>query len=347
MDMIVEEKPVKRESGREAIARWKAIVADFQTPSAWRASWQLVNTLVPYALVWYLMYLSLPVSYWLTLPLAVLGGGLLVRIFIVFHDCGHGSFFRSKIANDVWGFLSGVLVFTPYLHWSWEHAVHHQTSGQLDSRGVGDVWTLTVKEYLEAPRWKKAAYRFVRNPLILFLIGPLILFLVRERFTTKGAGKRERLWLYATNVALALVAWGLIALMGWQSWLFIQLSLVCVAFPIGVWMFYVQHQYEDAYWVSGDDWDYTAAALEGSSFYKLPKVMQWFTGNIGFHHLHHLSHRIPNYHLERCHDSDPYFSAIEPMTLRKSLKSITYRLWDEEAQRMIGFGQLRRQLAEG
>ena len=334
----------EKASGRDSIAQWKALVAGFQTPSRGRASWQLVNTLVPYAGVWYLMYLSLSASSWLTVPLALVGGGLLVRIFIIFHDCGHGSFFKSTKANDVWGFLTGMLVFTSYFHWRWEHGVHHQTSGHLDKRGTGDVWTLTVKEYLEAPRWKRIFYRIVRNPLVLFLIGPLVLFLLWERFTTKGAGAREKRSVYAMNVALGLMAWGLISVMGWQSWLIIQMSLVCVSFPIGVWMFYVQHQYEDAYWVSGDEWDYTAAALEGSSFYKLPKVLQWFTGNIGFHHVHHLSPKIANYNLERCHESDPYFSEIEPMTFRSSLKSINYRLWDEEEKKMIGWRQLKQPL---
>src|SRR5881394_2219345 len=184
-------------------AVWKEIVSTYQKPSAWRALWQIVSTIGPYALLWYLMYLSLSISWWLTLPLAVLAGAFLVRIFIIFHDCGHGSYFRSRAANDIVGFITGILTFTPYYHWRWEHAIHHASAGHLDKRGTGDVWTLTVQEYLESSRWKQFAYRLARNPIILFLIAPLYLFIVRERFVSPRAGMKERLSVYLTNVALA------------------------------------------------------------------------------------------------------------------------------------------------
>lgn len=336
-------QPSDKMSRREAIAKWKAVVAEFQQPNAWRASWQLLNTIGGYAALWYLMYLSLAVSWWLTIPLAILAGGFLIRVFIIFHDCGHGSFFKSRLANDIWGFITGVLTFTPYYHWRWEHSVHHATTGHLERRGVGDIWTLTVEEYLESSRWKRFSYRLARNPFILFVIAPLVIFLVLQRFPAAKAKRRERASVWIMNVAVLAQAAGLIAIFGFLPWLIIQLIVMAVAGSAGVWLFYVQHQFEDAYWERGEDWDYTAAALQGSSFYKLPKVLQWFSGSIGFHHIHHLSPRIPNYHLERCHRSDPMFADVKPTTLFGSLKSLTYRLWDEKARKLIGFRQLRRQ----
>src|SRR5256885_2423705 len=220
-------------------AVWKQIVSTYQKPSAWRALWQIASTIGLYALLWYLMYLSLSVSWWLTIPLAVLAGAFLVRVFIIFHDCGHGSFFKSQTGNDVAGFLSGILTFTPYFHWRWEHALHHATSGDLDRRGTGDIWTLTVQEYLESSRWKRFAYRLARNPMVLFLFAPLYLFLVKERFVMPRAGKKERLSVYLTNIALAAMAIGLSWVFGWQTYLIIQLIIVGVATSAGVWLFYV------------------------------------------------------------------------------------------------------------
>src|SRR6266576_3600912 len=261
-------------------AAWKEIVARYQKPSVGRGVWQIVNTLVPYSALWYLMYLSLSVSYWLVVPLAVLAAGFMVRLFIIHHDCGHGSFLKSRKANDILGCITGVLTFTPYYHWRWEHALHHASSGDLDRRGMGDIWTLTVQEYLESSRWKRFAYRLARNPIVLFVIAPLYMFLVK-------------------------------------------------------------HQFEGVYWERAEEWDYTAAALQGSSFYKLPKVLQWFSGNIGFHHIHHLSPRIPNYHLEKCHKAEPLFQTVKPVTLFASFKSFTFRLWDEQRRKLVGYGHLR------
>jgi omega-6 fatty acid desaturase (delta-12 desaturase) len=329
---------------------WKSIVAHYQKPVAVRASWQLVNTLVPYAGLWWLMYWSLSVSYWLTAGLAVLAAGFLVRIFIIFHDCGHGSFFKSKLANDVVGTLAGFLCFTPYYHWRWEHAIHHSTAGDLDRRGTGDVWTLTVQEYLEASRWKRFSYRLARNPFILFVVAPFFLFLVLERFPSRKAPTRERFSVYLTNLGLILTGGALSLLFGLKAYLVLQISLVTLAGSAGVWLFYVQHQFEDVYWERGEGWDYTRAALEGSSFYKLPKVLQWFSGNIGFHHIHHLSPRIPNYNLERCHKAEPLFQRVKPITLLASLKCFTFRLWDEKRRRMVGYpsrGQLLTRLRGG
>ncbi|HEY5043313.1 MAG TPA: fatty acid desaturase [Verrucomicrobiae bacterium] len=320
---------------------WKAIVLKYQKSSAWRALWQIINTLVPYALCWYLMYLCLAVSWWLVLPLALLAGALLVRVFIIFHDCGHGSFFKSRGANDLVGFLSGILTFTPYYHWRWEHAIHHSSAGDLDKRGTGDVWTMTVQEYLESSRWKRFAYRLARNPVILFVIAPLFLFAIRQRVPSAKASRRERHSVYAMNAAILAMAVMLSLVFGVKAYLLIQLIILMVAGGAGVWMFYVQHQFEDVYWERGEDWSYVAAALKGSSFYKLPRILQWFSGNIGFHHIHHLSPRIPNYNLEKCHQADPLFQAVKPITLFASLKSATYRLWDEKNKKLVGYRHLR------
>jgi omega-6 fatty acid desaturase (delta-12 desaturase) len=321
---------------------WKQIVARYQRPAFWRAAWQITNTLVPYGALWYLMYLSLAVSFWLALPLALLAGAFMVRVFIIFHDCGHGSFFKSRGANDILGSIAGVLCFTPYYHWRWEHSVHHSNAGDLDRRGTGDVWTLTVQEYLESSRWKRFAYRLARNPFVLFLVAPLFLFLVRERFPTARAGQREKRSVYWTNAMLLVWAIGMSWFMGFKAYLLLQLVVMSVAASAGVWLFYIQHQFEGVYWSRGEEWDFTKAALQGSSFYKLPKILQWFSGNIGFHHIHHLSPRIPNYHLEKCHRSERLFQTVKPVTLLSSLKSFSFRLWDEQRQKMVGFSALRR-----
>jgi len=330
----------------KSVAEWKKLVEDFQKPNRKAAIWQLVNTLGPLAGVWTALYFVYPISWLFAIPLAILGGLFLVRAFIIFHDCGHGSFFRSKKANDVLGFITGMLTFTPYHHWKWEHAMHHATTGDLDRRGIGDVWTLTVKEYLASSRTTRINYRLVRNPFILFIFAPLFLFFVLERFPSKKSKPREKRSVMMMN--LALLTWGVCmsAIFGFIPWLIIQLVMMSVAGCSGVWLFYVQHQFEDAYWEETKNWDFTTAAMEGSSYYKLPKVLQWFSGNIGFHHIHHLNPRIPNYNLERCHHSDPFFRNAPELNIFTSLRSIKYRLWDEDNGKMISFRDLKRQLAE-
>jgi acyl-lipid omega-6 desaturase (Delta-12 desaturase) len=320
---------------------WRSKVAEYQQPSTKRAMWQLINTFVPYVLLWYVMYYASHVSLWLTLALAVLAGAFLVRVFIIFHDCGHGSYFKSRRANDIVGFIAGVLTFTPYYHWRWEHAIHHGTAGQLDKRGTGDVWTMTVQEYLESSRSKRFAYQLARNPLVLFVVAPLYLFVVRQRFASSNADRRERQSVRLMNVAILGVAALLSWVFGVAPYLMIQLTVTMVAGAAGVWLFYVQHQFEEAYWERGDNWDYTAAALRGSSFYKLPRILQWFSGNIGFHHIHHLSPRVPNYNLQKCHESDPLFQQVKPITLGSSMKAPAFRLWDERAKKLVGYARMR------
>ncbi|HET6408738.1 MAG TPA: fatty acid desaturase [Chthoniobacteraceae bacterium] len=317
------------------------MVQKYQEPSLWGSIGQIVNTLGPYALLWCAMYFALAISYWLVIPLAVLAGAFLVRTFIIFHDCTHGSFFKSHWANDLLGFITGVLVFTPYHHWRWQHSVHHASAGNLDRRGMGDVWTLTVLEYLEASRWKRFSYRLSRNPVVLFVLAPMMLFLILHRIPARDARERDRLWVHVTTFSILALALGLTFLFGIKAYLVIQLTALLVASTSGVWLFYVQLQFEDVYWERKPEWDFAQAALQGSSFYKLPRVFQWFSGNIGYHHIHHLSPRIPNYRLESAHNAEPLFQSVKPLTFRRSLKSFTFRLWDEGRRKLVGFRAAR------
>ena len=326
---------------------WKQIVARYQRPSIARGVWQIVNTVVPFALLWVAMYFTARASWWwLTFPLAALAGAFMVRIFIIFHDCGHGSFFKSKAANHAVGAITGVLTFTPFYHWRWEHAIHHSAAGDLDRRGTGDIWTLTVQEYLESSRWKRFAYRLARNPLVLFVVAPLFVFLIQQRAPSLKAPTRERYSVYWTNLALGAMAAGLICLFGLKAYLIIQLTILLTASSTGVWLFYVQHQFEGVYWERGNAWDYVTAAMQGSSYYKLPRILQWFSGNIGFHHIHHLSPRIPNYNLEKCHRAEPLFQTVKPVTFWASFKSLTFRLWDERNRKLVGFAAAKRRRRE-
>jgi omega-6 fatty acid desaturase (delta-12 desaturase) len=313
----------------------------FQSASLWRARWQVINSIVPYMLLWFAMDRALAVSYWLMLPVAFLAAGFLVRIFIIFHDCGHASFFKSKRANNAMGIFTGLLNMTPYRHWRWQHALHHGTSSDLDRRGIGDVWMMTVQEYLQSTRLERLAYRIVRNPLVLFLIAPIFLFVVQQRFASPAAPQRERQSVRRTNLGLCALVLFMGTVMGFKSFLLIQLTVLAIAGAFGLWLFYVQHQFEDSYWARTGSWCYTEAALKGSSFYKLPRILQWFSGNIGFHHIHHLSPRIPNYYLQRCHEANPLFATIKPVTLWASLKSLRLRLWDEQRGMFVGFRHLR------
>ena len=297
----------------------------------------MANSFIPYLLLVIAMYFSLSISYWLTLALALPTGGFMVRIFIIFHDCGHGSFFPSRRANNMIGFIAGLITFAPYDHWNHKHAMHHATSGDLDRRGMGDVWTLTVKEYQDLSKWDRFVYQIFRNPLIMLVIGPLYMFLFYNRFITGKATARERYYVHATNLGLLTIAVIATATIGLKAYVLIQLPILIFGGSAGVWLFYVQHQFDDVYWSRHENWDFQQAAIEGSSFYQLPKILQWFSGNIGFHHVHHLASRIPNYHLEACHKEIPAFKNIKPLTLSSSLKCIKHRLWDEENNRLVGY----------
>lgn len=317
---------------------WKQAVKDYQQSDLRISLWQMLNTIGPYFILWYLAYRSLEIHYGLTLVLAFIAGMFAFRTFIIFHDCGHGSFFKSQRANDIVGFLTGILTFTPYYAWRHSHAVHHASSGDLDRRGVGDVWTLTYEEYKTLPRWKRIGYRLYRNPFVIFVIGPTIDFVVLQRLPSVNASEkpREKNSVHITNAILLGIFLVMGFAIGFREYIAVQLPIIAFASSMGVWFFYVQHQFEDAYWERHENWDFASAALHGSSYYELPKLLQWFSGNIGFHHIHHLSPRIPNYKLEECHKTNEIFQ-VKPLTLKTSLKSLRIRLYDEDRHKMIGY----------
>jgi len=302
----------------------------------------VATSLVPYVALFVVMYELLDVSYLAVLAVAIPASGFLVRTFIVFHDCAHGSFLPSRRANTWLGVLAGLLVYSPFHSWRHEHAVHHATSGDLDRRGVGDVETLTVAEYVALPWPKRLAYRLFRNPLVMFGIGPIWALAIEPRMIPKGARARIRRSHLATDAALVALVGALCWLIGWREFLLVQLPMVVLAGATGVWLFYVQHQFEDAYWQRSDDWSYADAALRGSSYLKLPRVLQFFTGNIGLHHVHHLSARIPNYHLQRAHNANAFLHQAPTLSLWDGLRAVRLKLYDEQSGRLVTFAQARR-----
>jgi len=343
---MVDKFEQEAESPQVCKSVWRKIVAKYETPKIHRSIWQLTNTLIPFFTLWWLMYLSLGVSYWLTLLLAVPAAGLLIRTFIISHDCGHGSFFKNRRANRFWGTVTGVLSLVPYAYWRREHAQHHATSGDLDRRGVGDIWTLTITEYMARPFWSRMKYRMYRNPVVMFMIGPIFIFLVNYRLAEKKDTPADKRSVWETNLILVtvitLVSW----LFGLKEFLLIQAPVAYMASAAGVWLFYVQHQFEGVYWERSEEWSFFTQAIHGSSYYRLPRILQWFTGNIGFHHVHHLSPRIPNYLLEKCHKDNEIFRRVNEIGLRASLKSLQFKLWDEKANRLVSFRELRELLRE-
>lgn len=320
---------------------WRAQLEPYARPDLKRSLLDLATSVVPYLLLWPAMVWSLGVSYWLTLALAVPASGFLLRTFIMFHDAGHGSLFASKRANAWVGRVTGLLVFTPYASWRHSHAVHHATAGDLDRRGEGDVPTMTVAEYRAAGLPLKLGYRLFRNPLVLFTLGPIWAFTVQPRIWKRSMRPRIRNSVILTNVALAVALGALIWLIGWQAFLLVQAPLVLLAGGAGVWLFFVQHQFEDTYWETSERWTYADAALRGSSHLKLPQPFQWFSGNIGLHHVHHLGARVPNYNLQAAHDALEVFHDVPVLTVRDALMAPRLKLWDEERGRIVTFREAR------
>jgi len=341
-------RPLERlrpaEAPRTEKTVWRPSVAPYEQPDHRRSVWQVVNSFVPYFALWGAMVWSLSVSYWLTLPLALLAAGFLVRIFIIAHDCGHGSFLRSRRASTVLGSISAAMAFTPYGSWRYQHAIHHASAGNLDGRDIGDIWTMTAREYSSASRFRRLQYRFYRNPFVLLFIGPLFQFLVANRFHRPSATRVERASIIQTNVAIAAVFVVASLTIGIKAYVLIQLPVMAFAATFGVLLFYLQHQFEGVYWEREESWDYARQALEGSSYFKLPRILQWFSGNIGFHHVHHLSPRIPNYFLEKCHNEQELFRSVKPLTPSDALTSLRFRLWDEDRRRLITFGEIEKPL---
>ena len=322
---------------------WRKVVARYQGSHVGRSLFQLVTTLGLLVVTLVAMHRMLHVAPLVTIALILPAAGFIIRTFIIMHDCSHGSFLPWPKVNDTVGFITGILTLTPYAQWRREHALHHASSGDLDRRGNGDVTTITVREYLALNRWGRFRYRLFRNPAVLLGLGPLHM-MVLQRFRSRGiATGTKQLWnVWMTNVAIGGLIATLVLAAGAQSLLVIYLPAYYLATMAGVWLFYVQHQFEDAYWESHENWDYATAAVQGSSYLRLPRVLQWFTGSIGLHHVHHLGPRIPNYMLQRAHDENPIFHEAPVMTIRKGVRALGLTLYDEQQRHMIRFKDLRR-----
>jgi omega-6 fatty acid desaturase (delta-12 desaturase) len=322
-------------------APWRETLAPYAKASPVRSAGDIVTSAVPYIAMSIAVYFVMKTSLLLALALEIPTAGFLLRTYIVFHDCAHGSFLPSRKANVWVGCFFGLLVLTPFVRWRHDHSVHHATAGDLDRRGVGDLPTLTVSEYLEKSWRGRLGYRLFRSPPVMFGIGPVFAMIVGPRLVAKDARPRMRRSVLGTDLVLAAVVAGLCLSIGWATFLFIWLPPAMLAGAVGIWLFYVQHQFEDTYWQRSDGWTYADAALRGSSYLKLPKILQFFTGNIGLHHVHHLSARIPNYNLQRAHDENPIFHEVPTLSLWNGLSATRLKLWDETSGRLVTFAQAR------
>jgi acyl-lipid omega-6 desaturase (Delta-12 desaturase) len=332
----------ERPGGRSGRPFWRESLAPYTHPRLGRSILDVATSAVPYLALSALMVLSLDISYLLTLVLAVPTAGFLIRTFIIFHDCTHGSFLASKRANAWLGTALGLFTFSTFACWRHAHLVHHATAGDLDRRGTGDVPTKTVAEYQALSPRGQLAYRVFRNPLVMFGIGPLFALVVQPRIVPRTARPRIKRSVRLTNLALVVLVGVLCWLIGWQTYLLVELPTVMLAGAAGIWLFYVQHQFDDVYWKSSDDWSYADAALQGSSYLKLPKILQFFSGNIGLHHVHHLSAQIPNYNLQRAHDENAIFHGVPTLSLRDGIHAVRLKLYDEQQQRMVTFREVDR-----
>ncbi|HEY8216381.1 MAG TPA: fatty acid desaturase [Acidimicrobiia bacterium] len=314
----------------------------FAHPHLGRTSLSIATSLVPFLVLWTAMYFSLSISYLITLALAVPAAGFMVRTYILFHDCAHGSLFRWRRANTWFGAALALLFFTPFARWRHEHVGHHATAGDLDRRGMGDVPTLTLAEYQAMSRRGRLGYRLFRNPLIMFGIGPIYSMILQQRWAPPTTRPKIYESTWHTNIAIAFTVGFLCWLLGWQAFLLVEAPLVVIAGAAGLWLFYVQHQFQDVYWKHTEEWSYADAALRGSSYLQLPKILQFFTGNIGLHHVHHLNPRVPNYYLQRAHDDVEVFRSVPKLSLWDGLKAVRFKLWDEATARLVTWGDVRR-----
>jgi omega-6 fatty acid desaturase (delta-12 desaturase) len=313
----------------------------YARPRLERSLVDLATSVVPYFGLVVAMYFALRVSVLITLALSIPAAGFLIRAFIVFHDCTHGSFMRSRRANNLLGAAIGLLVWMPFRSWQHEHAVHHATSGDLDRRGIGDITTLTVAEYRALGPLRRLGYRLFRSPLVMFGLGWLVVIVVKPRLVLPGMKPRIRNSVLGTDLTLAAIVAVFCLTIGWRDYLLVQAPIFFVAGAVGTFLFYVQHQFEDTYWESHEEWRYEYAALEGSSYLQLPRVLQFFTGNIGFHHVHHLSVGIPNYNLQEAHEKSDRLREVPVLTLREALRATRLKLWDEQGSRLVGFRDAR------
>jgi omega-6 fatty acid desaturase (delta-12 desaturase) len=328
-------------------AFWRDTLAPYARPDIGRALLDLATSVLPYLALTALMYAAWGVSVLLVLALAIPATGFLVRTFIVFHDCSHGSFLPWRRVNTWLGVVCGLFVYQPFHTWRHEHAVHHATAGDLDHRGMGDIDTLTVAEYTRSSPAQRVAYRLMRNPVVLLAFGPLWALVLEPRLVPGWARKRFGRKILATDVALVAILGGLCALAGWRAVLLVQLTPALLAGSVGIWLFYVQHQFEDVYWERKEQWSYASSALRGSSHLRLPKLLQFFTGNIGLHHVHHLQARIPNYNLQRAHDENPVFQQVRELGLWEAVLALRLKLYDEASGRLVTFAQARPALRAG
>jgi acyl-lipid omega-6 desaturase (Delta-12 desaturase) len=332
---------------------WQKLLKPYREPVLARSIWQLVNTLVAYFVTWALMIWSLDQPYWLTVVLGAFAGLLTVRLFIINHDCGHQSFFKSRRANDIVGFWTGAMAFTPYLQWRHGHAIHHAKSGQIEDAGIGYFWVMGLEEFQNAAWYERMWYRFYRNPFVLFSVGGLWLFLCEFRLSFRSINWRQRFGVWANNVVWVIVLYGLSEVLGWSAIFDIFAPLTVSAAFWGLSLFYVQHHYDHAYWAPAAEWDYVRAALEGSSYLKMNPVAEWFAGYINYHHIHHLAPKIPNYRLREAHLAIPMFQAVPTLTWATVLKSWRLRLvneqthlWSDYSDRRPTDAALARQAAE-
>jgi len=327
----------------EATRYWNRVLAPYSQANNRKALFQVLGTVALFVPLWYLMYRSLEVSYWLTLGLAIPQSFLFIRLFIFQHDCGHGSFFRSIKANNRLGSVLGLLSLMPYRYWRRTHSIHHATSGDLDHREFGDVNTLTVAEYQARSKFGRFKYRLYRNMFTLLVLGPIYQFILKYRLPldTPRTWKKEWASVWWTNLGLALVVLAAWQTIGLKAFFMVQLPINIFGGALGIWLFYVQHQFEDTYWREHPEWDVHRAGIEGSSFYDLGAILHWCTGNIGFHHIHHLASRIPNYNLKQTYFDIPELGRVTRLTIWSSLKSARLHLWDADAERLISFRQLR------
>ena len=318
-------------------ASWGQVLGSYTEPRLGRSLFDLATSVVPYLGLITASYFALRVSDALALALGVPAAGFLIRTFIVFHDCAHGSFLRSRRANAALGAVLGVLVWLPFQGWRHEHAVHHATAGDLDRRGIGDVRTLTVGEYRAQPWWGRLGYRLFRNPFVMFGLGWVMVLVLKPRIVPRSAQRRIRRSVLGTDLVLVLLVGGLCWSLGWRDYLILQAPALLLTGAVGIWLFYVQHQFESTYWETNEGWSYDDAALQGSSYLKLPRALQFFTGNIGLHHVHHLSVRIPNYNLQSAHNETSRLQAVPALSLWQGLRAVRLKLWDEQRGRLVTF----------
>jgi len=322
---------------------WLGKLKPYMEPSVTSALIQIGTSFLTYiALMAFMIYLMIQeYPYWMVLILSVPTAGLYTRVFIIFHDCCHYSFFKSRKACDLFGNFLGIVMFTSFYDWQKSHNIHHATVSNLDKRGYGDVWTITVKEYQSFSKMRKLQYRIMRNPFFLFGLAPSLLFLFLNRFPGGYSGKKEIFSLILTNVLIACVIALAYVTIGLKIYIMVQLPVLILGATFGMWLFYIQHQFKNVYWARAEDWNIFRAAMEGSSYYKLQPVLRWFSGNIGYHHIHHLRPKIPNYNLKKCYDEIGELQEITPVTLYSSFKSLNLRLYDEEAGQLVSFGSLK------